>query len=80
MENLDAVRSQIVNDIAGGIDDPTWYGPDSSLDEAGQDTSYAGELVGARLPYLRLSHGNQAELGQPHSSSVALQATIGWHR
>lgn len=47
--DLDAVRSQIVNDIAGGINDPTWYGPSSELATAKEDASYSGELVSIRL-------------------------------
>lgn len=48
--DLDAVRSQIVNDIAGGINDPTWLsGPDSELAQSPVDASYSGELAEARV-------------------------------
>ncbi len=41
---LDQARKQIL-DLAGGIDDPTWYGrSDSAADAETRDSSYEGEL------------------------------------
>lgn len=48
-DDLDALRERVL-EIAGGINDPTWYdGPDSSTPTAEADASYAGELVDVRL-------------------------------
>ncbi|PWJ13805.1 DUF7178 family protein [Jannaschia seohaensis] len=39
-----------INDLAGGIADPSWYGPDSGGDAGVSDASYARDLPGTGVP------------------------------
>ena len=59
---VDAARARI-EALAGGINDPTWYGSDSGGAGAARPTSYEGELARARIQ--RASTGQLGAAGGP---------------